>query len=80
MKKNYKYLTLVILLFFGGMFSSEEVVAQTMGTCCKTNSGAICVIAGFPIDNHYYAIGSSCIPLEECWVGDPECENGSNED
>jgi hypothetical protein len=80
MRKNYKYFTLVILLFFGGMFSSEEVVAQTMGTCCKTNSGAICIAGPFSLPDQYYAIGSSCIPLEDCWVGDPECEGDIEQD
>jgi hypothetical protein len=59
-----------------GMFSPEILLAQDppTGTCCPSNTGAMCVIAGHPpYLNRYYKSEGDCPPLEECWVGDPEC-------
>jgi hypothetical protein len=79
MLKKIKLSFVALTVISIGLFSSEILVAQeggpATGTCCKTNSGAICVVAGVPFDNRFYKTEGDCDPfVGECWVGDEDCE------
>ncbi|MBO3700407.1 hypothetical protein [Roseivirga sp. E12] len=61
MKK--KIIGLLSLMFIGvAMFSTVKVEAQTppSGTCCPTQSGAICIVGTNMLENYYYLSSGDC--------------------
>ncbi len=59
-KSYYIVLFAVIFMTSFNRADSQEDPPPPSGTCCPTNSGAICIIGTFSKDGYYYLSSGDC--------------------